>query len=203
MIKAIFFDYDGVLTSDKTGSLTICKYISKVIGIDFDLFSQEYRKYNKELLYGKLTHEKIWPELCEKLKIKIDIKRLYDSFVNTPINSEMFDIARKLKLNYKTGIITDNKKDRLEVVIEKQKLSEIFDVIIISAVVGSGKDSEEIFKIAIEEIGCKFNECIFIDNQEKNLIIPNKLGMKTIYYDFDNNNINDLKKELNVYKLLK
>ena len=56
-IKAILFDYDGVMTIDKTGTESICNYISNTLGIDKNVFEKEYRKYNKDLLYGKPTSE--------------------------------------------------------------------------------------------------------------------------------------------------
>ena len=46
MIKAILFDFDGVITIDKTGSKPICNYISSVMNIDLQLFTKEYRKFH-------------------------------------------------------------------------------------------------------------------------------------------------------------
>lgn len=40
MIKAILFDFDGVLTTDRTGSLSICNYICKKTGIDLELLKK-------------------------------------------------------------------------------------------------------------------------------------------------------------------
>lgn len=34
MIKAVLFDFDGVLTTDATGSQSICNYICKETGVD-------------------------------------------------------------------------------------------------------------------------------------------------------------------------
>jgi putative hydrolase of the HAD superfamily len=201
MIKAIFFDYDGVMTTDKTGSWTICKYISKVTDVGFDKLLETYRKFNNDLLYGKTTHEKIWGKLCTELGKDIDIKHLYDSFIITPVNEPMYELVKKLKMSYKTGLITDNKKDRLNAVIKYQKLNELFDTIIISADIGSGKDNTEIFKKAVESIDANYEECIFIDNQEKNLIVPSKLGMNTVFYDLKKNDVDDL--ILNLEKLIK
>lgn len=39
-------------------------------------------------------------------------------------------------------------------------------------------------------------ECIFIDNQEKNLVVPRKMGMKSIFYNHEDKNIVKLVKEL-------
>jgi putative hydrolase of the HAD superfamily len=196
MIKAILFDYDGVMTPDKTGSYTICKYISKVTGVDFEKLSGIYRSFNNDLLYGKTVHEKIWREFCSRLGISIDIRHLYDSFENTPVNKPVFDLVKNLKLNYKTGLITDNKKDRIDHILRKQKLDELFDVISISADVGSGKDHAEIFNKTTTALDVKNEECVFIDNQEKNLIIPDKLGMKTVFYDHEKNDAIELKSKL-------
>ena len=196
MISTVLFDYDGVMTPDKSGSYSICKYVSSAANIDYELFSNEYKKYNDQLLYGKTTHEDIWNKICEGIGVSISIKYLYDSFKNTPINEKMFELVKKIKKNYKTGLITDNKKDRMDAVINYQKLYDIFDVITISAVIGSGKDKEEIFVDSVKNLNVSFTDCIFIDNQEKNLIIPKKLGIKTIFYDHKLNNIKTIYGEL-------
>jgi putative hydrolase of the HAD superfamily len=201
MIKAIFFDFDGVLTLDKTGSYTICKYISKAAGVDFEKLSRAYKKFNNDLLFGKTTHEKIWNSLCVELAAEIDINHLYDSFINTPLNIPIIDLVKKLKILYKTSIITDNKKDRIAAVIDKQKLAEIFNSIIVSADIGSGKDNAEIFYKAADSVNVKFKECIFIDNNENNLIVPEKLGMNVIFYDHEKNDADDLILKLRELKI--
>jgi len=201
-IKAIFFDYDGVMTKDKTGTQSICKYISENYNIDKNIFENEYRKYNNDLLYGITTHEKIWNKICQNLNENIPISILYDSFENTPINNEMHDFVKIIKRkNIKTALITDNKMDRIKIITEKYKLNKIFDIIIVSAEIGFGKDNEKIFKIILDKLSIKSNECIFIDNQEKNLIIPKNIGINTIFFDTENNNIEKLKNEIKKYNI--
>ena len=196
-IKAIFFDYDGVMTIDKTGTQSVCNYISKNCLVDLKIFEKEYRKYNTDILYGKTTHEKIWNELCSNINKNIPISVLYDSFANTPIDAEMHSFARRIKESkIKTGLITDNKADRMKMLTEKYKLREIFDIILISAEIGSGKESRKIFEMAISEAGCSPSECIFIDNQEKNLVIPGKMGINVIYYDDEKRDIEKLKTDI-------
>ena len=57
-----------------------------------------------------------------------------------------------------------------------QGLDALFDAICVSAEVGSGKESEVIFKKALSLLGVKPEEAVFIDNQEKNLIVPVKMA---------------------------
>jgi putative hydrolase of the HAD superfamily len=48
----------------------------------------------------------------------------------------------------------------------------------------------------MEKLKVTADECVFIDNQQKNLLIPEKLGMKVIFYNHEEKNIDRLKKEL-------
>lgn len=197
MIKAILFDFDGILTTDRTGSLSICKYISKKTGIDYELFKKEYYKYNADLLYGKVKHEDIWEVLCSGLNRKIDINVLYESFLNTSIDNQMIELACKLKeQNYKIGMVTDNKKDRIDNIIKHYDWDKLFDTITISSEVGSGKDCKAIFERTIDSLKVTMDECVFIDNQEKNLIIPRSMGMKVIYFNDGERNYDELVQKL-------
>jgi len=198
MIKAMFFDFDGVLTTDATGSQSICNYISKKTGIDLEAFKKEYYKYNNDLLYGKIKHADIWEQLCCNLNTDIGIDILYDSFINTPIDSQMIALAEKLKVrNYIIGMITDNKADRINNIVEHYGWDKLFSIISVSVNVGSGKDSKEIFKNTINALNLNADECVFIDNQKKNLIVPNSMGMSIIYFDHEKRDFEKLILELN------
>jgi putative hydrolase of the HAD superfamily len=202
-LKAVLFDYDGVMTIDKTGTESICNYISKNMNIDKNIFEKEYRKYNNDLLYGKITHLEIWDKLCKNINKNIPIKVLFESFNNTPIDNEMHEIVLKIKnQNIKTGLITDNKADRIQNINEKNGLNNYFDIISISGELGYGKESEKVFKYTLEKIGIDPKESLFIDNQEKNLIIPNNMGIKTYYFNDKERDINKLKNEIKKYGIM-
>jgi putative hydrolase of the HAD superfamily len=196
MIKAILFDFDGVLTTDGTGSESIYKYICKKTGLDKEIFENEYYKYNHDLLYGKIKHKDIWDSLCKGIKTEIDISILHESFINTPIDNKMMLIVDKLKQNYKIGMVTDNKKDRIDDIVKYYNWNKVFDTITISAEVGSGKDYKEIFIKTIENLNVTPEECVFIDNQEKNLIVPKNMGMKVIYFNHEKRDCEKLIEEL-------
>ena len=196
MIKAILFDFDGVLTTDATGFQSISNYICKKTGICEEEFKKEYYKYNSDLQYGKANHESIWEALCKGINKKIDISILYESFINTPIDNQMIAIIHRLKkLGYNIGMVTDNKKDRINSIAKYYDWNKIFDVITVSADVGSGKNNSEIFIKTIESLNLTAKECVFIDNQEKNLIIPRSMGMSVIYFDHIKRNYEKLIQE--------
>lgn len=201
MIKAVLFDYDGVLTLDKSGSYSICKYVSSNCEVDYELFSTEYKKFNDDLLIGKITHEQIWKQLCKNIQKEISIKCLFDSYKHTPINQKMIDLVKRIKKNNKTGLITDNKKDRIDAAKKDFALAELFDTIQVSAEIGSKKSKEEIFRKAVQELGVTYGECVFIDNQESNLVTPKKIGMNTIFFSHKENDIKRLVTDLKLLNI--
>lgn len=198
MIKAILFDFDGVLTIDKTGSTTITNYISGVCNIPLEKVKTCYYKYNRPLLFGETTHQEIWQDFCEDIGQNIDYDVLLDSFRYTRLDDNMIALVKKLKERYLVGMVTDNKCDRIDTILEHNGIKQYFDAVAISAGLHSGKSSKEIFEYVLNTLNVSASECVFIDNTEKNLIIPKQMGMATIFYNDDSRDydlfITELKK---------
>ena len=64
MIRGIFFDFDGVITMEKMGTPTIVSYIAKETGLPLNQVETAYRRHNKFLLRGDITHEDMWCSFC-------------------------------------------------------------------------------------------------------------------------------------------
>ncbi|MFA4830740.1 MAG: HAD-IA family hydrolase [Patescibacteria group bacterium] len=197
MIKAIFFDFDGVLTTDSHGSVTTASYIEEKTGVKKEKFIECYRKYKKDFsIDATKRYEDIWGDICECIGKQCDIEVLFEAFRKTPKNQKMFDLARKLRENYQTGVITDNTKERFEVLKQVFELDKYFDALILSADVGAGKEDKSIFQFAIDSLDVKASECIFIDNYKENFIAAADLGIKTYYHDETANDIEAMERQL-------
>ncbi|MBE5853589.1 MAG: HAD family hydrolase [Lachnospiraceae bacterium] len=183
MIKCILFDFDGVLTIDKTGSTSITNYIAQETSIPLDIVKNSYYKHNKKLLMGEIVHEDMWDAFCKDVGMKIPYQVLIDSFKNTVLDEKMFHYIKLLKNNYRIGMVTDNKVDRIETILEHRNYKEYFDIVAISAKLHSGKEDSRIFQYVLDSIKVTAEKCIFIDNTAKNLVVPEKMGMRTILYD--------------------
>lgn len=196
MIKAILFDFDGVLTIDQTGSESIINYFAQKTGIEVEILKSSYYKHNKGLLCGEITHKDIWHEFCVDIGNNLDYNLLFEAFQNTRLDHEMLGFVRQLKKKYKIGMITDNKCDRIEEILNYNKLNSLFDVVSVSAAYHSGKEERIIFEKTISMLNVMPNECIFIDNTEKNLSIPRQMGMHTILFDDENRNMTVFRENL-------
>lgn len=195
-MQAILFDFDGVLTIDKYGSDSILRYLSENTPVPIDALKREYYKINRGLLNGEYTHKDIWADYCKNVGFDIDFQILIDSFINTPLDNEMISLVRELKTKYKIGMITDNKVDRVTEILRFHNLTDLFDLVTISAECKCGKNDRKIFDITLKSLNVEPSECIFIDNSEKNLVVPQELGMHTILFDDENRDIEEFKNQL-------
>lgn len=193
-IKGIFFDFDGVITMEKEGSPTMISYISKKTGIPSKQIEDAYYKRNKKLLYGELTHKKMWEDFCKEIGSDIDYRLLEESFLNVTLDQQIINYINENKEKYLIGMITDNKADRIDSIINNTALKGLFDVVIISANVHSRKSEEKIFREALEQSGLEAQECVFIDNTRSNLEVPNKMGFTTIFFNDENRDYSQLYK---------
>lgn len=104
---------------------------------------------------------------------------------------EVIEVLEMLHGKYKLGIIS-NASPSLMWSLEAFKLKKYFDAILLSAVEGSSKPRKDIYIKALERIGSKSEECIFIDNKPKNIEAANKLGISGVLLDRHTSNIKDV-----------
>lgn len=191
-IKGLFFDFDGVITTDKQGSPTIISYISKETNIPYERVENAYYKHNQDLLYGRITHEDMWEQFCREVGKSVDYQILEKAFMNISLDEKMLDYIKKKRNDYLIGMITDNKADRINTIVDNTVLKELLDVVIISADVHSRKIEKKIFEEALKESGLRAEECVFIDNTAANLAVPSEMGFTTIYFDDEKRDFSSL-----------
>lgn len=199
MIKAIFFDLDGVLTTDAKGSLTMSKNLCEMVpGLSVQEVLDSYRQDIEALNMGRISMSDVWKRMCATFKIPGSNELLHEMMQKALKNDEMFNLARSLSGKYCLGIITDNSRERMEILTADMQLEALFDPIIISAVEHASKNdgSTIIFDAALRKAACNADEAVFIDNQEKNLVIPVKMGMKTYWHDDVKNDVAALRTTL-------
>ncbi len=195
-IQIVFFDFDGVLTTDKSGSKTTIGALSRAIQLDDNSVHAAYRPHLGDLILGRKTHQEILPVMNEMLSSSISHGDLLHAFDATPMNSAMLELAKSIAENCGVGIITDNASDRMSHLVELHDLKSIFDPIIVSADIGSSKYTSEIFTRSLGLAGASPAQAIFIDNTPKNLEAAATLGLHVIHHDDDKNDIDSLKSTL-------
>ena len=189
-IKAILFDYDGVISPISRGIFTTSQHVADKTGLDYETILETYLEFVPRLEIGEITEDDMWPEFTKKLGKEFDMNILVEGFTAGSVNDEMIDLAKKLKkMKIKTGIVTSNSAMRSDALVKEFKLDKYYDPIITGAKVGAAKGGEyagvEIFEAALKPLKLLPEQIIFIDNMEENLSLPADMGFHTYHFDAD------------------
>lgn len=184
MIKAIIFDYSGVIVRDESKALS---KIIKYLGITKEDWDKEWNSGNRMINTGKKPYHEYFLEVCSKFKNSEDSKREIEKMFNEKkdgykINTELVEIIKKLKDNkFKIGLISNYGLD-LRDKIKKLGIIDLFDSIIISAEVGCQKPEPEIFELSFAELGVLSEDTVFIDDSQKCLEGSDSIGYHPILF---------------------
>lgn len=190
MIKAIIFDYGGVLSKEGNFKKLI-KKCSKKFNKDPNKFKDILYKKWEQAKINKISSKKFWRDIANFLGTSP--KRIKKITINTfKINKRVLELAKKLKKNYKLAILSNQIEDWMEGEVKRYKLNKVFDIIITSYGEKISKPNPEIYKKTFKKLKIKPEECIFIDDLKKNISPAEKFGIKTILFE----NFKQLKKQL-------
>lgn len=170
MIKAIIFDFGGVIVEDR--------YTKSVTDQ-----SPEFKKAEKSANAGK--------------KVQGEILILVNKLTpNTPTayaspDPEIIKLIGDLKLKYKVGLLSNNFAVWTKIA-KRQSYMSLFDDAVFSSDVGLAKPDAKIYLLIIEKLGVLPEECVFIDNQPENVDGAIKVGMTAFLYT----NVDKLKEDL-------
>ena len=173
-IKAILFDMVGVLVFKKDGYSPTT----------FD----EINAQNIEDLFNHLDDKKLIEDIGGKLKLnKEEIERTipliptkYEKF------RELWKFLPELKKKYKTAVVNNGNSIALKYWKEKFDF-DIFDLFINSAEEGVKKPDSKIFLLTCKKLEIRPKECLFMDDSLENIESAKSLGMKTIWWDKNEN----------------
>lgn len=134
----------------------------------------------------------------EKTLVQQSIKVILDESeiaTNMQPIAPMIKLVEKIKHDGKHNIyiISNYAKQAADFLIEKnEKFFSLFDDIIISAEIGMIKPDREIFDYFLNKHNTEPNKCIFIDDQEQNVLAAEKMGITSFQYK----NFNDIRDSL-------
>jgi epoxide hydrolase-like predicted phosphatase len=172
MYKAIIFDFFDVIRTDiyrswlnlhgydKKGNFLDVKQELNLDEINFDEFLHKLSDINNQ------TAESISEEMQNGAKVDHDV----------------VELIKKLRKNYRVILLSNSPSGLLRGLLQEDDLEKYFDEIIISSEVGLIKPNAEIFQLTLKRVELRPEECIFIDDSEKNTAASEAVGIKAILY---------------------
>jgi|SRR3989344_627394 len=186
MIKTILFDWHGVL--DKRKFQGIEEMISSWKGTlhsdskkDLETFGQDYAR-------GILPSYILW----ENLKKKFDLNRnlineLKEYITGTEINQELWSFLPELKQRYTLGVLSDCPSEKKTLILSSHFNDiSLFDKTFWSCDYRLLKSDPKFFFIALNGLNTTPNQCLFVDDSEKNTKYAQELEIHThVYRSFE------------------
>jgi putative hydrolase of the HAD superfamily len=180
VIKAVIFDFFGVICSDE--------YWQK-IKQDKNLKDQ-FEDLSESMNLGEIA----WADFVSQLAGKLgqDLKTVNALFQERKLNPGLINYIHFLHEKYKTAILSNASQGQIKGILDGTKTEDAFDAIVVSADLRVIKPDRRIFEYVLKQLVVGATEAIFIDDIERYCKAAEGLGIRAIHYK----NFEQMKKEL-------
>lgn len=185
-IRAVLFDLGGVIV--RTEYQAPRQHLAESLGMDYDdidriVFGGGTNGSAARATLGQISEDDHWLNVMKILKQPAsESERIRtEFFAGDIVDRTILDYLRSIRPKYKTGLIS-NAWSGLRNYILREKFEDAFEYMIISSEVGAAKPSEEIFHIALKQLGVRPNEAVFVDDFIENIEACEKVGMQGIHF---------------------
>jgi putative hydrolase of the HAD superfamily len=194
-IKAVLFDFAGVLTSSPWGALAAAG------GGDLELIIGSYEQDTDhpwhQVERGEMTILD-WMtavrELGEAQGVEVDFSPLRALLGELTVHDPIVDHVRALRQQgYKLALVTNNVREGSAVWRQLVPVDELFDVVVDSSEVGMRKPNPAIFHHTLEALGgIAPEEAVFLDDTPGNVEGARRAGLHAILVEHPEQAIQDL-----------
>jgi putative hydrolase of the HAD superfamily len=95
------------------------------------------------------------------------------------------DLIRRLRPPFRTAVLSNADHTLLHRLQETWRIAHLFDDIVCSADVGLAKPDPKIYALAAERLGLSPDECVFVDDLERNVDAAREAGMHAVHFRVD------------------
>ena len=168
-IKAIIFDFDGVIHDTFELAYGIKKKLNPSISIE------NFRSYFDGNLF----------EFIDKNSSKTPLDKFkeleFEAFKKLKLENKIRNILAELVKNYRLYIISSNSSNNLNMYFENNNFTNVFEEILAAE---THKSKSEKFKILFKKYNLTPNSCIFVTDTLGDILEAKKIGVKSIACTF-------------------
>lgn len=188
-IKAIGFDYGGVIGSGQRSGKKFSVEVCELLGIDQEVYREAYFSMNSLINLGKIaTWREFWQLFLEKLHLPAEqiepLVKISDKFASTytEMDGQVLNLIDRLRsLGYKVGLLSNATKENAKL-LRKAGLDKHFDAFLISAEIGIQKPDVQAFALLAEKLGVQISELAFVDDAPTSLSTAESCGFTPVLF---------------------
>ncbi len=193
MIRAVVCDFGGVLTTPLEGSF---RAFADASGISLEaitaaLVALEQRDGVNplhELECGRVTEPAFMADVAAQIAAALgrdvamhDFTAHY--FAGIEPNMPMIELMSALRgEGYRMALLTNNVREWEPHWRAMAPVDDIFELVVDSAFVGVRKPDPEIYELTVGRLGVPAEECLFVDDLERNCDAARAAGMTAVVY---------------------
>lgn len=184
-LRGIIFDFGGVFTKTRRRDQILHRCedeLGLVRGALIDvIFAGEHWL---SVSTGKISAEEYWRAITKALDGAVPAALepfRYNPFAYEELNKRMVNLGRRLHKRYMLALLS-NATPYLEELLARYELNDLFDVVVNSARVGMRKPDKDIYQLTLEKLDLSAEQCLFVDDKERNTAVAEALGMKAILF---------------------
>jgi len=193
MIKAVLFDFGGVLAEE--GFREGLMAIARKRGLNEETFfrTAEETIYKTGYVTGKAKEKIYWDTLMKETGLKDDYRKLRSEILRRfVLRTDMLSIAGKLRDRDLIVAILSDQTNWLDEINRKKPFYSRFDYIFNSYVLGKSKRDPSIFRDVAKITGLRPHQMLFTDDNAQHIKRASDAGLMTIHFT----GIEDFKSEL-------
>lgn len=179
MIKAIIFDFDGVIVDTENDRF---KFFQKELSKHKIKFEAKYKKD----FFGRKSQEAfkdMLPDVSSDLIKDIIIKRrefLDTNIISMPIIKDVKTLIKGIDKKYKIALASGSEEKIVKKFLQYHDLLKYFDVLTTGEYLTTGKPDPECYLITLKKLKIKPSEALIIEDAKAGIIAGQRAGCKVL-----------------------
>jgi len=193
--KTIIFDIGGVVI-EYNNSLYYSE-IAKETGTEERIVKEKIEKRLLPLFdKGEISTDEFTKGIANMFGISKGMVRWYENFVeNAKINKSTIKVIRRLSKRYTLAYFSNVDYSRYGYLLKlMQPYKKLFKYRFASCTIGMRKPEARAYRYVLSKMHVHANETIFIDNEQRNVLGAEAVGIKSILFKNNTELVNALRK---------
>ena len=181
MIKAVLLDADGVIQAAVPDFVS---RLQKFLPDKGEAFAQDLFAAEQPAATGNARFVDILETVLNRWQVQLTTKVL-ELWQRIDVIKGLPELAHDIRsAGAKVALATNQQDYRMEFMAQSLNYSEYFDCCFYSCALGAKKPSAAFFEKALQELGLRAEQCLFVDDSAVNVAGARKVGLRAELFQF-------------------